>query len=139
MGKAIPVWLGWKMKKFLQVVLGACGIDLPKSVHPQLDVVDEGLRSRQLCEAFRFERDAGVSEVQQHLEKLLLKHLDGNKSWVTKFFDHVRFVLPLDNEAVTECFQTLRNYVHSHMPGILADEASCECCAEKEQASGKPM
>jgi len=136
MGKAIPVWLGWKMKQLLRVVLRACGIDLPKSLHQQLEVVDEWLRSRQLREAFGSESDEGVSEVQQHLEKLLLKQLGGNKSWVNKFFDHVRFVLPLDNERFQEA---LRSYVHSHMPGILADEACCECCAEKEQASGKPV
>jgi SAM-dependent methyltransferase len=45
----------------------------------------------------------------------------------------------LDNKGFTESLpEVLRNYVRSHMPGILAGELSCACCADKEQASGKP-
>jgi len=139
-GQAIPVWLGWKMKELLRIVSRACSTvsSTDCAMHQPFDVVDEWLRSQQLLEAFGSEKYAGVQETHGHLKQLLLKHLNGNEEWVTHFFDHVRYVRPLDAKGFTESLpEKLRDYVGFRMPGIIARDA-CACCADKEQASGKP-
>jgi len=147
-GEAIPVFLGWKMRELLQLVQAKVIVpwsdaqeseganDLRASLS---DLVDRWLRSKQLREAFGCERHPGVPAVREPLQKLLSKHLTGDKDRVTDFFDYVRYVCPLDEMNEDNMPKFLRHYIEGRMPNAVASlGASCACCAEKERSVGKP-
>merc|ERR1719159_1927163 len=141
-GMAIPVFLSWKLRSLLNVVLKNCSTRLnffKANEQSSVDkAVDEWLRSRQLRESFGYEQNPGNPEVRVPLTKLLLKHLKAEED-VKQLFDHVRFVCPLEG-IQGNMPDVLRGYVERGMPGAIGGAAggSCASCAEKEKAEGKP-
>lgn len=139
-GQAIPVFLGWKLRALLRVVLKNCSTLPTFRANEQSSdgsAVDKWLRSRQLRESFGQEQNPGNLEVRVPLTKLLQKHFKGGREEDVKtFFDHVRLVCPLE-DIRSNMPDFLRAYVEHGMPEAIGGAGSLSC-AEKEKAAGKP-